>query len=590
MSLILPHKKKSIGDKFGERGGLATGAIRPIHRLGNNMSATSRALREKGLSGTHLPNTSQGKPFCEDGKRISFVQHDELRVSVQEFFGSFTTLASRCRGRHTPVLARSKRIDTPLPCQQQPTSSDPVEGHFKDKEPAIQDQASRGHRVAVKSCRKLTGCQETVAPRQGRPPWRSRLVCHRSGVREALGSNPGHGMGGAPPFLSSPAGSFHVTEIVGVAAACASYYASSRHASARRVSVSATSAKIVDVRERHSWRSQDTRGDPPPTLVPCFRLVTTRATRRRNAARSKATTPAPPPPSQKKKRPFPKQQSANTVILQPTTFFLRMTTHPPSPLCFYAPGKSAPINDNSTIVCANHIQFTQERKRPHIWAAANGETTPARLNEVRRRAKTYGGYKGYTDKRYKCGIAATRRALNWRAVFSSCVCLWDFQRRYIEVDIAIGSQFIRHALEYSEPIADLQRKHVASAIMPGLYCHCDDSSLGMYFSPEYFPQLQVGIVPDDAVGGGFSRGSPFSPAPSFRRCSIFTSIPSSALKTSLLRAAQISSLTIYRRQSNRTYTAGTTEMRRSGQCGQSNELYKFLADRSTMIRIRKPEF
>ncbi|KAJ8868788.1 hypothetical protein PR048_030328 [Dryococelus australis] len=35
---------------------------------------------------------------------------------------------------------------------------------------------------------------------------------------------------------------------------------------------------------------------------------------------------------------------------------------------------------------------------------------------------------------------------------------------------------------------------------------------------------QVGIVSDDAVGGGFSRGSPVSPAHSFRRLSIFTSI------------------------------------------------------------------
>ncbi|KAJ8882356.1 hypothetical protein PR048_014158 [Dryococelus australis] len=43
--------------------------------------------------------------------------------------------------------------------------------------------------------------------------------------------------------------------------------------------------------------------------------------------------------------------------------------------------------------------------------------------------------------------------------------------------------------------------------------------------------------------GGFSRGSSVFPAPSLRRCSIFTPIPSSALKTSLLRAAQISSLT-----------------------------------------------
>ncbi|KAJ8887809.1 hypothetical protein PR048_014027 [Dryococelus australis] len=43
--------------------------------------------------------------------------------------------------------------------------------------------------------------------------------------------------------------------------------------------------------------------------------------------------------------------------------------------------------------------------------------------------------------------------------------------------------------------------------------------------------------------GGISRGYPVSPAPSFRHRSIFTLSPSLALKTSLLRAAQISSLT-----------------------------------------------
>ncbi|KAJ8880552.1 hypothetical protein PR048_017022 [Dryococelus australis] len=47
----------------------------------------------------------------------------------------------------------------------------------------------------------------------------------------------------------------------------------------------------------------------------------------------------------------------------------------------------------------------------------------------------------------------------------------------------------------------------------------------------------VGIVPV----GGFSRGSSVSPALEFRRCSIFTS-PSLALKTSMLRATQISPL------------------------------------------------
>ncbi|KAJ8885685.1 hypothetical protein PR048_011883 [Dryococelus australis] len=41
---------------------------------------------------------------------------------------------------------------------------------------------------------------------------------------------------------------------------------------------------------------------------------------------------------------------------------------------------------------------------------------------------------------------------------------------------------------------------------------------------------------------GFCRGSPISPALSFRRCSILTSTPSSALMTSLVRAAQVSIL------------------------------------------------
>ncbi|KAJ8865796.1 hypothetical protein PR048_033318 [Dryococelus australis] len=55
--------------------------------------------------------------------------------------------------------------------------------------------------------------------------------------------------------------------------------------------------------------------------------------------------------------------------------------------------------------------------------------------------------------------------------------------------------------------------------------------------------LQVGIVPNDTVGRRFPRGSPVSCTLSFRRRSI-PRIPSSALKTSLLIAAQISSLTL----------------------------------------------
>ncbi|KAJ8878305.1 hypothetical protein PR048_018882 [Dryococelus australis] len=55
--------------------------------------------------------------------------------------------------------------------------------------------------------------------------------------------------------------------------------------------------------------------------------------------------------------------------------------------------------------------------------------------------------------------------------------------------------------------------------------------------------LYVGIVPHDVGGSGFSRGSPVSTALAFWRCSILTSLhPQRALKTAMLRAAQISSL------------------------------------------------
>ncbi|KAJ8871570.1 hypothetical protein PR048_027896 [Dryococelus australis] len=62
-------------------------------------------------------------------------------------------------------------------------------------------------------------------------------------------------------------------------------------------------------------------------------------------------------------------------------------------------------------------------------------------------------------------------------------------------------------------------------------------------SPAGSPDFRVrGLCRTMPLAGGFYRGSPDSPALSFRRCSIPQS-PSSALKTSLLRAAQISLLT-----------------------------------------------
>ncbi|KAJ8869329.1 hypothetical protein PR048_030904 [Dryococelus australis] len=57
----------------------------------------------------------------------------------------------------------------------------------------------------------------------------------------------------------------------------------------------------------------------------------------------------------------------------------------------------------------------------------------------------------------------------------------------------------------------------------------------------------VGIVPDDTLVGGFSRGSPASPAPSFLRCSILTSIALIGSQDLAAEVGQISSLTVSQR-------------------------------------------
>ncbi|KAJ8872764.1 hypothetical protein PR048_026380 [Dryococelus australis] len=88
---------------------------------------------------------------------------------------------------------------------------------------------------------------------------------------------------------------------------------------------------------------------------------------------------------------------------------------------------------------------------------------------------------------------------------------------------------------------------------------------------------QVGTVPDDAAGCRFSLGFPFSPVPSFQRCSILTSLHPSVIKKSMLRSPQISSLALFfktefihfskqtgfdfRRGRSRIFTSGTSSRR-----------------------------
>ncbi|KAJ8870995.1 hypothetical protein PR048_027298 [Dryococelus australis] len=122
----------------------------------------------------------------------------------------------------------------------------------------------------------------------------------------------------------------------------------------------------------------------------------------------------------------------------------------------------------------------------------------------------------------------------------------DFKHVYTEVDFAIGSQFIRHALGDSEPIADLQGNKFP--ILGSVLCRTitnvqilsmrilvrrDGAAVTTRLPPcRTRFRFPAGSLPvfrtwescrTMPLVGGFSRGSPVPPAPSFRRCSILTS-------------------------------------------------------------------
>ncbi|KAJ8897438.1 hypothetical protein PR048_002784 [Dryococelus australis] len=59
---------------------------------------------------------------------------------------------------------------------------------------------------------------------------------------------------------------------------------------------------------------------------------------------------------------------------------------------------------------------------------------------------------------------------------------------YIEVTFSIRSQFIRHALDDSEPIAELQGKQVARAILPGLWSLASRSLKSRNFPISNYPE------------------------------------------------------------------------------------------------------
>ncbi|KAJ8865663.1 hypothetical protein PR048_033183 [Dryococelus australis] len=117
---------------------------------------------------------------------------------------------------------------------------------------------------------------------------------------------------------------------------------------------------------------------------------------------------------------------------------------------------------------------------------------------------------------------------------------------YSEVTFAIGSQFIRHALDVSEPIAELQRytlripycqssryrkkkSHLFIGVTlaerlarsPPTKANRAQSPAG---SPDFRKWESCRMMPLIGGGGGGSRGSTVSPAFSFRRCSMLTSM------------------------------------------------------------------
>ncbi|KAJ8867454.1 hypothetical protein PR048_031256 [Dryococelus australis] len=139
--------------------------------------------------------------------------------------------------------------------------------------------------------------------------------------------------------------------------------------------------------------------------------------------------------------------------------------------------------------------------------------------------------KGDTATHIKCAVATKCKALKWRAAFSSyCVHLRDFQRTYPRLIVLWENVYFKHSAR--------GRGGAVVRLLASYYGE-PGSVLGGV-DPEF---SHVGIEPDDASGRRvFSGISRFS-----RPCipvllHTDLSSPSSALKTTMLRSAQISPL------------------------------------------------
>ncbi|KAJ8872680.1 hypothetical protein PR048_026293 [Dryococelus australis] len=138
--------------------------------------------------------------------------------------------------------------------------------------------------------------------------------------------------------------------------------------------------------------------------------------------------------------------------------------------------------------------------------------------------------KGQTVRLIKWAIASTRRVLNWRAVLSSCsVYQWDFKRgSYNFIGRKSAARLMKATV--AEWLARLPPTEAIRAQSPAVSLRI----FAMWESCRMMPLV-----------GGFSRGSPFSPPFHFGAAPYPLQSSSSALKTSILRAVQISSLTLF---------------------------------------------
>ncbi|KAJ8865798.1 hypothetical protein PR048_033320 [Dryococelus australis] len=166
-----------------------------------------------------------------------------------------------------------------------------------------------------------------------------------------------------------------------------------------------------------------------------------------------------------------------------------------------------------------------------------------------------------------CENTATRPGIGIRKEFRR-VAVFDQTRRCVSINIRPGElqsgrQITSVVYDLSLPLPDKRLKQIHQWLEGGASWRIAEPAFttekvsiqrrksvgyGVAERLDRSPPTRANRVKSPAGSpllpvGEFSRGSPVSPAPSFRRCSIRTSLPSSsAPKTSMLRAAQISSL------------------------------------------------